>query len=299
MAVPTSPIKNQMAVPTLDDPYRHINQVPKDVLESLAEAMEAHADEAENKGIKKKVIRAALEGLNSDSGPGAVVVDVGCGTGPVTRAIAAMPGVAKVIGIDPCAFFLDRARQMDTEGAVEYREGCCTRLDIPDGSVDLVVMLHVLSHVRAKDHLVALGEARRVLKDGGRILLKDSDLSSWSLTKGPTDPLTAPVETLLGAWSEGRYLCREFPSLLDQAGFVPEKLKIFHVLDDDEESFGFKYVMKRAIALHQRAGRCTPELSEALLEEAKRRVEAKQFQCLLTYGACVGYKPTRRLGYGS
>lgn len=40
------------------------------------------------------------------------VVEVGCGTGPVSRRLANWPNVGKVVGIDPLTVFLDKAREL-------------------------------------------------------------------------------------------------------------------------------------------------------------------------------------------
>eukprot|EP00928_Gymnodinium_smaydae_P017345 TRINITY_DN1662_c0_g1_i11.p1 TRINITY_DN1662_c0_g1~~TRINITY_DN1662_c0_g1_i11.p1 ORF type:complete len:309 (-),score=46.25 TRINITY_DN1662_c0_g1_i11:13-939(-) len=287
--------------PTLDlqaapeDPYRNISEVPQDVLEYLAVALERRHQEATISGMRKKVVNAALQGLCGGSSGGVIVADIGCGTGSVSRAIAVEPGVAKVIGFDPCPYFLERARAMSKAEMVDYIEASCTEIPLPDNSVDLVVMIHVLSHVPRVDHKAALLEARRILKDGGRIMLKDNDLAGWSLTYGPTDPLSAPVETLLNAWGvDGRHLCRDFPSMLLSAGFVPDKLRIYHVLDDEEDTYGFEMVLMRSIRMHLAVGKCTKGLAIAMEQEARRRVETKTFQCLLTYGVCIGYKLASR-----
>lgn len=280
-----------MSMLSINDPYRNILEVPEDVLESLAGEMERRSSVAEIAGMQRKVLTQALQGLCGGSSGGAVVVDVGCGTGVVSRAIAAMSGVHKVIGVDPSPHFIKRARARAKEGGLaEFVEGTCTALPLPDGSADLLVLLDVLTHVPRTDHRSVMNEARRVLKDGGRILLKDRDLAGWSLTFGPTDSLSAPVETYLSAWSENRYLCRLFPSMLQQASFLPDKLEIYHVLDDAEDSYGFTQILLRSIKMHHTAGKCSAELRDAMVVEAGARLADKTFQCVLTYGACVGYK---------
>lgn len=98
-------------------------------------------------------------------------------------------------------------------------------------------------------------------------MLEDNDFCSWSLTNGPTDPLSAPVETLLNAWGHGRYLCRQFPAMLEAANFLPSKLKIYSVLDDTEGTYGYDYVLLRSIRMHLSAGKC----SKALAGRCSRR----------------------------
>lgn len=279
-----------MDLPT--DPYRNIGEVSEDVLESLAKALEARAREASEVGIRDKVLGAA--GVRMGYSGNAVIVDVGCGTGIISRALCAMPGVSQVIGVDPSPFFLDKARaSLSSEEAsrIEFYQGSSISLPLSDKSADLVVFNHVLTHLDPADYLPSIIEAYRVLKSGGHIMLKDNDLASWSLTFGPTDPLSAPVETFLSAWGAGRYLCRQFPSLLASAGFVAEKLEVYPIVDDEEDTYGFEYVLLRAIKMHHAMGNCSEEIAAAFTHEAKRRVQERKFQCLLTYGLCFGYKP--------
>ena len=80
------------------------------------------------------------------------VLDVGCGSGAVTRDIAKRVGErGLVVGLDPSPELLAVARGL-AEGAglgdrVEFREGNVLRLPFADGSFDVVVCATVLSHV--------------------------------------------------------------------------------------------------------------------------------------------------------
>mmetsp|Transcript_54428 Transcript_54428/g.100574 ORF Transcript_54428/g.100574 Transcript_54428/m.100574 type:complete len:307 (-) Transcript_54428:224-1144(-) len=290
-------------MPSVTDPFQDITHVPENVLNSLAELSDAAQADSEKTGRRRKFLAPALDGLLGGSDAGAVVLDVGCGTGALVRHIAKMPGVRKVIGIDPSPYFLDLARQGVAEDSlqnVEFIEGTSTDLPLSDMSVDLVTCVHLLNHVPTRHHAKTLAEVRRVLKEGGKTMLQDCDYASWSVTRGPTDVLSAPVEVLINAWSEGRYLCRQFPKMLEDAGFVPQKLMVHSTVDDSEDSFGFKYVLMRALRLYRAAGYCSEQLATALAEEAQRRVLTKEFQCVRAYGACVGYKPaTRQLAVDS
>ena len=89
----------------------------------------------------------------------------------MARALAALPAVASVVGIDPSPFFLERARQLAADLAgegerVEFLEGDARAVPLPDGSVDVVVFYTTLCHVPGPER--ALAEAHRVLRPGGR-----------------------------------------------------------------------------------------------------------------------------------
>ncbi len=99
-----------------------------------------------------------------------VVGDLGCGTGQIAAMLA--PFVRRVIGVDNSRAMLRAARQqVIKEHAVEFRQGDLTALPIDDGELDAAVMCLVLHHLA--DPGAAIGEAGRVLRDGGRFLLVD------------------------------------------------------------------------------------------------------------------------------
>jgi ArsR family transcriptional regulator len=98
------------------------------------------------------------------------VGDLGCGTGQVAEALA--PWVRQVIAIDESAAMLQAAkRRVRGLANVEVRRGDLEALPIPDASLDALTCVLVLHHLPAP--ALALAEAARVLRPGGRLLLAD------------------------------------------------------------------------------------------------------------------------------
>ncbi len=95
------------------------------------------------------------------------VLDVGCGTG-VYLARAARMGL-NPCGVEPAAAMLESARKNAPE--IEILEGVATKLPFPDQSFDFVFEIEVLRYLHQGDIELALREARRVLRPGGRILV--------------------------------------------------------------------------------------------------------------------------------
>ena len=98
--------------------------------------------------------------------PGHRVLDVACGTGALTREIAARvaPG-GSVVGLDPNAGMLEMARRRGT--GIEWREGAAEALPFDGGSFDAVVSQFGLMFFR--DRCGAIREMARVLRPGGRL----------------------------------------------------------------------------------------------------------------------------------
>ena len=113
------------------------------------------------------------------------VLDIGCGTGIVTRLVReAVGSEGSVAGVDINPGMLAVAEQQ-TPGIEWYRAGA-DGLPLPDTSFDLV--LSQLSLQFFPDRLAALREAHRVLRPGGRIAVN---------VPGPTPTLFAVMEHAL------------------------------------------------------------------------------------------------------
>jgi ArsR family transcriptional regulator len=101
---------------------------------------------------------------------GGVIADLGCGTGQLAEELA--PYVARVIGVDNSSAMLKTAKKRTAElPNVDLRLGELQALPIADGECDAAVLLLALTYVA--DPVMALSEAARVLKPGGRLVVVD------------------------------------------------------------------------------------------------------------------------------
>ena len=98
--------------------------------------------------------------------PGERVLDLGCGAGRFVAALGAAG--ADAVGVEVAQAALDRAARV-APGADLRLLGDDGTIPLDHGSVDLVWCSEVLEHVA--DGAALLGEARRVLRRGGRLLV--------------------------------------------------------------------------------------------------------------------------------
>lgn len=103
---------------------------------------------------------------------GAAIVELGCGTGVHTRAIAGGGRDRRVI-----AFEVDRVQlqrnQADAPANVEFRYGGAEAIDLPAASTDIVFMFKSLHHVPLAALDAALDEVARILRPGGRAWISE------------------------------------------------------------------------------------------------------------------------------
>ncbi len=94
-------------------------------------------------------------------------LDVGCGTGVLTRKILERAAPARVMGIDAAESFVSHAQAEIAHAHAEFRVGDARALPVGDGAFDAVVSGLVLNFV--SDPTKAVAEMRRVARPGGRI----------------------------------------------------------------------------------------------------------------------------------
>jgi ubiquinone/menaquinone biosynthesis C-methylase UbiE len=116
-------------------------------------------------GVRRAAVAAA--GIT----PGALVADVGTGTGFLAE--AALDAGARVIAIDSSAGMLAQVRARLSGRPLEARYGDTDGLPLDSGEVDAVLANMVLHH--APDPPAAIKEMARVLKPGGTLVITDAD----------------------------------------------------------------------------------------------------------------------------
>ena len=137
-----------------------------------------------------------------------VIVDLGCGTGLLTRALAREG--RRVIGVDPAGAMLAAARQGAGAELVEWIEGDSSALE--DWEADLAVMTGNVAQVFVDDEawLTTLSDLHRTLRPGGRLAFESRNPTArawerWNRaqTFTSTDTPSGPLEEWLELVSVG------------------------------------------------------------------------------------------------
>ncbi|MDH5785502.1 MAG: methyltransferase domain-containing protein [Chromatiales bacterium] len=118
--------------------------------------------------------------------PGMTLIDVGCGPGVDTPALAQLTGVnGRVIGIDSDAAMLAEADKViagnELSTIIEHREGSATELPLENNSVDACRAERLLQVLSPDVEQQVVSEMVRATKPGGRIVLVDTDWGSASV----------------------------------------------------------------------------------------------------------------------
>jgi ubiquinone/menaquinone biosynthesis C-methylase UbiE len=249
----------------------------------LAEVLESRGADAQQQALR----RAFLELIEFRSG--ARVLEVGCGTGVLTRRLAAWPGVGTVVGVDPAPSLLARSRDLAAElGNVEFEEADARALPFEDGTFEVVVFDSTLSHVSQPEQ--AFAEAFRVLRPSGTLAVFDGDYATATVALGEHDPVQTCVDAMMASSVTDRWLMRRLPSLAREYGFAVSSFRSHGYAETEGGDYMLSVIDRGADLLYGR-GHIDDETAAALKREARRRVENGTFFGHIAYASLVARKP--------
>ena len=205
------------------------------------------------------------------------ILDLGCGTGIVTRVLRKrLGGAVSSVGLDASPQMIAKARSLEPEA--DFREGNAMALPFPDASFDLVLAQQMLQFV--PDRATALREVRRVLRPGGRFIA-----STWRPRSEQAfhDALGRVAERHLGRSNDARWSL-DGPALgqaLAQAGFTDIQLTTVSLCEQ------FREFSTRTNAIV--AGFDLSALSDAEKEQRFAAIEADSAEVFARFALDVGF----------
>ncbi len=108
--------------------------------------------------------------------PNERILDMCCGTGGATRAIAARASAdSQIIGIDLSSGQIDAARRSARPDNVVFVQGDAGRTSFENAHFDKVFITHALHEMNHVARLQVLAEARRILKKDGEVVILEVD----------------------------------------------------------------------------------------------------------------------------
>ena len=146
------------------------------------------------------------------------VLEIGVGSGlnlPFYRAPA-----AEILALEPAAKLMSMARRAPQPGIpVSFIEASAEAIPLDDHSIDTVVTTWTLCTI--PQAAAALGEMRRVLRPGGRLLFVEHGLAPDESVRRWQDRLTPAWRCISG----GCHLNRPIRTMIESAGFRCDRLE--------------------------------------------------------------------------
>lgn len=154
------------------------------------------------------------------------VLELGCGTGVISRSIAARPGyTGTVVGSDYSAQLVKAAEgfaRVEGVGDIvrfEVEDAQATRQ--PSNAYDAVILHTVVSHL--PEPALAVGEAARVANPDGVVVVFDGDYASLTIHTGHPDDETV-LQAIRNVSSANHHVMRSMPEIMRQ-----QSLAIDHI----------------------------------------------------------------------
>ena len=249
------------------DPYATITELDASIQLRLCESLELRASDSE----MREIIHSYLSEIRWSEGM--QILEVGCGTGAITRMLAEAEGVQSVIGIDPSSIFIEKAKSINQHPNVDYFIGDGKSLPFQDNVFDVIVFHTVLCHVPSPE--IFLQESYRVLKKGGQLAIFDGDYALRSVSIGEHDPLQSCVEMMKKYNCHNPWLVRQLPSLIYSMGFQNLSIRSHGYLAKNP-SYMINYLDRGAERLAE-LNLISEQTANTFKEEARHRVKDGRF----------------------
>lgn len=266
----------------MPDVWTTVTELDAAMQERLAGVLEARGADPQQQAMRRSF-------LNEIEFPAhAKVIEVGCGTGVLTRVLARWPNVGTVVGIDPAVSLIREARKLASGFPnLTFEEADAGSLPFEADAFDVVVFDSTLSHVPEVER--ALSEAYRVLRQGGWLAVFDGDYATTTVALGDNDPLQACVSAMMASSVNDRWLMRRLSALVRDSSFELMRFGSHGFLETAGGAYMLSIIDRGADILHA-SGVIGNEMAAASKAEARRRVNAGTFFGHIAYASLIARK---------
>jgi len=264
----------------MTDFYSDIADRESERLERLASTFEHLAVDPQQQRMRRDYLRA----LNLHGAFRAL--EVGCGTGAVLKRIAVEYPEAQLFGIDLSAFFLQEARRT-TAANIRFLEGDARELPFAAAEFDAVIFHSTLRQIAGSE--LALTEAFRVLRSGGRLAIFDADYTLPGPLDGGDTLVQRQTLAVLSQLARHTGLAVRLSEQAVRAGFRITYSQSYSYRGNAENPL-LPTLFDAAVDRLWDCGRIDGDFAAAMKVELRRRLQNGSLPGRLTYVSLVAVK---------
>lgn len=265
------------------DPYSDLGAQDAALQQRIADAMEARCLEPAQIAIRKAYLG------NLELAEDARALELGSGTGHVTKDLLDIAGAATADGIEPSPVMVARAQKsFGDDDRLSFEIGDAKNTGFENETFDLVLMHTLLCHVPGPEDVVQ--EAFRLLKPGGVLAVCDGDYSTATTQIADFDPLDQLIRFMIDQNVTNLWIMRQISGILADVGFRLGARTGHGYVAEDEATY-FLTVIDRGADRMVEEGLLFVETAEALKSEARNRVSANTFFGFMSYVSQIAVRP--------